>query len=1044
MTPTASAPANGAPGHTPSGAAPGGHPTAALERLQHQIDHAAHLLPAQGPINVFIHHNTLHAFEGLPFTEGVVRGAGIFGCEPFLPEERYREELERGRIRFDELRDVLNEDLGAGAGAEVAGLARRADLRLAMLRFALREGSPAEVGWYIEESDALRRVRAGVPPEVRGRLIGRTRHWVLRDLRGGNEGRGGGRGRWRGPDWLPGLLAHFGESSIEEWGPDAWESFALNALWLVCREKAATLPPTPPPPEPVRHRDWLLLAGRVDTDPWVHEPLVRLCGAFIDQGVADWPMPGRERGLFRCFLSLYRQGGHVPRRWLAGLPAELERLEREGVSPLASVHESLADLGVEEAEWGPFLSETLLALRGWGGIIRQIEERAERVPLPAPHGTLVAFLAVRLLLERYALRAAASEALGHTAPLSGLRAAARACVPARPALAPVQRAFRVFQLAQFLGWPAETLQRLSPERWAELAGEIEAFGGVERRRVFHLAYERRFETMSLDALGIRAAEPDPTPAAPRFQVVCCLDEREESFRRHLEEIAPDCETFGAAGFYGVAMYYRGAEDAHFIPKCPIILTPGHWVEEEPDGCHAEAESLRARRKALGHASLGLERGSRTFALGAVVSALFGALASIPLVARVLFPRLSARVERLFEGFVKAPAKTRLTLERTEPKPGAEDGARGYTPEEMANIAERQLRDFGLTRRFAPLVLILGHGSDSRNNPHKSAYDCGACGGSPGGANGRALASILNDPRIREALAGRGIHVPAATWFVGGLHNTCDDTVGLLDTALAPETHRGALAAVCRDLDEACARNAHERSRRFWSAPLDQSFADAHRHVEDRSEDMAQTRPELGHATNALCIVARRARTRGLYLDRRAFLTSYDPEGDDPEAKILTRLLQAAVPVCGGINLEYYFSHIDSRGWGCGTKLPHNVSTLLGVLEGSEGDLRTGLPWQMVEIHEPVRLLYLIESTPETVLRIMERNELIGRMVRNGWVRFAVLDPASDAIHLYDGGEFRPYTPRSASLPTAAASVDWYRGWRDHLEFARIGGGPRGE
>ena len=56
--------------------------------------------------------------------------------------------------------------------------------------------------------------------------------------------------------------------------------------------------------------------------------------------------------------------------------------------------------------------------------------------------------------------------------------------------------------------------------------------------------------------------------------------------------------------------------------------------------------------------------------------------------------------------------------------------------------------------------------------------------------------------------------------------------------------------------------AHERARRFQSAPLTLPFAAARRHVEARAEDLAQTRPECGHATNAICFVGRRERTRG--------------------------------------------------------------------------------------------------------------------------------------------------------------------------------------
>ena len=108
------------------------------------------------------------------------------------------------------------------------------------------------------------------------------------------------------------------------------------------------------------------------------------------------------------------------------------------------------------------------------------------------------------------------------------------------------------------------------------------------------------------------------------------------------------------------------------------------------------------------------------------------------------------------------------------------------------------------------------------------------------------------------------------------------------------------------------------------------------------------------------------------------------------------------------------------------------------MDGAASDLRTGLPWQMVEIHEPVRLLFIIETTPEAMLRIMERNPGIGNLCRNRWVRLAVLDPSSDRISVFQAGDFRPYQPQATVLPRARSSVEWYRGWRDHLEFAEIG------
>jgi uncharacterized protein YbcC (UPF0753/DUF2309 family) len=298
--------------------------------------------------------------------------------------------------------------------------------------------------------------------------------------------------------------------------------------------------------------------------------------------------------------------------------------------------------------------------------------------------------------------------------------------------------------------------------------------------------------------------------------------------------------------------------------------------------------------------------------------------------------------------------------------------------------------------------------------------------------------MLNDSRVRRIISERGLHIPDDTRFLGGMHNTCADSITFFDLDLLPKSHIPDFE-MARDLLElACQRNAHERCRRFKSAPLNMTYAAAHRHVNLRAEDLTQTRPEFGNASNAMCFVGRRDRVRGLYLDRRCFLQSYDPDQDDEQSSILARILSAVVPVCEGINLQYLFSYIDSAGWGAGTKLPHNVTSLLGVMDGAASDLRSGLPWQGVEIHEPVRLLLVIESTPAALEGIMSSNPIIGRILRNGWAQLALLDPDSSRILVYRRNAFHPYQPSASALPSVGSSFEWYRNQRESLGFAVVG------
>jgi uncharacterized protein YbcC (UPF0753/DUF2309 family) len=298
--------------------------------------------------------------------------------------------------------------------------------------------------------------------------------------------------------------------------------------------------------------------------------------------------------------------------------------------------------------------------------------------------------------------------------------------------------------------------------------------------------------------------------------------------------------------------------------------------------------------------------------------------------------------------------------------------------------------------------------------------------------------MANDPRVRRLLAAEGLSIDEGTWFVGAQRNTCNNEVTLFDRDLVPERSRSSFERAVNAIETTRRREAHERCRRFDGVPRWYPPAAALAHVQGRADDLAQPRPEYGHATNAFCVIGRRTRTRGLFLDRRAFLVSYDPARDEDGA-ILARIMAAVVPVVAGINLEYYFSYVDPTGYGCGTKLPHNVTSLLGVMDGSQSDLRTGLPWQMVEIHEPTRLTLVVESTRDRLRRVVEAHPSIERLVRHRWIWLACLDAESSTLWELRATRFVEHTPEHPLAVVTGESAAWYHGKRGFLPPVAIRG-----
>jgi uncharacterized protein YbcC (UPF0753/DUF2309 family) len=399
--------------------------------------------------------------------------------------------------------------------------------------------------------------------------------------------------------------------------------------------------------------------------------------------------------------------------------------------------------------------------------------------------------------------------------------------------------------------------------------------------------------------------------------------------------------------------------------------------------------------------------------GFVLSYLLGIPALGKLIANLVNPTMSPAIA---DAFAHMDPTADLTIVHTG-KHDKEKGLQiGFTVTEMTDRVEKMLRCIGLTKNFSPLVYVVGHGSSSANNPHHGAHDCGACSGRPGLVNARVFAYMANYQLVRDQLAERGLTIPAETQFVGGMHDTASDEMQFYDEAALNDKNSRLHAKNKQLFEKALDLDAKERSRRFMSIDTKQPIEKIRSDIKKRSVSYYEPRPELGHGTNALCIVGRRSLTKRLFLDRRAFLNSYDYT-TDPEGVLLGSVLAPLGVVCGGINLEYFFSRMDNYKLGAGTKLPHNVMGLIGVANSSDGDLRSGLPLQMIEVHDPVRLLMIVEHYPEVVKKTIQANPALYEWFDNEWIHLVALHPTKKTLHVFEKGEFVPYAPLTKKLPT---------------------------
>lgn len=459
---------------------------------------------------------------------------------------------------------------------------------------------------------------------------------------------------------------------------------------------------------------------------------------------------------------------------------------------------------------------------------------------------------------------------------------------------------------------------------------------------------------------------------PTLQAAFCIDVRSEVFRRALESLDPGIATLGFAGFFGLATAHRGVASDVEEYRLPVLLVPGLSSCATGPGLSGADRSARLSARA--------SRAWGRFKLAAVSSFAFVEATGPLYVGKLLRDAMGRTVG-------------------STPDADAPQFDDSFAVQDRIAAAGAILRAMSLTDGFAPVVLIVGHGANVVNNPHASALHCGACGGHSGEVNARLLAGLLNEATVRQGLARDGIRVPDDTVFIGALHDTTTDRVTLYDGDLTIVADARALGQT-RDWLAAAGHLA--RSERALRLPQ----AGSGSKVATRARDWSQTRPEWALAGCNAFIAAPRSRTRGKPLAGQAFLHDYDWTRDDG-FQVLELILTAPVVVASWISLQYYGSVVAPDIFGSGSKVLHNVTGGIGVIEGNGGRLRAGLPWQSVHdgrrlAHAPLRLTVCLQAPQQAVTDILRRHPEVAMLFDNRWLHLFLLDQAGALSCRYTG------------------------------------------
>ena len=499
---------------------------------------------------------------------------------------------------------------------------------------------------------------------------------------------------------------------------------------------------------------------------------------------------------------------------------------------------------------------------------------------------------------------------------------------------------------------------------------------LKTQEIFQNAFDRDFKQKLIVKFNGQTTATKPIQKErAQAQIVFCIDVRSEVYRRNLEAVNDRIETIGFAGFFGFALQYKPINHKNAKNQCPVLIASSVAVLETPlkkQLNHAEKQTQNkakfqtswAKFKKGSVSCYGFVSPLGIFYLPKLISDAFGWTQPLKSPKSVEFGKILNGHTKL--DISKIPFENRVAM------------------------ATSALSTMGLTKDFAPLVLITGHGASSINNPHASGLDCGACGGNSGEINAIAAQLILNDKKVRTALEKEGIIIPQDTSFIACLHNTTTDEIRFLDEKNLPKSHYGKITELKKSLDLASKMCRKTRAPRL---NIEKKSVDSA--ILKRANDWAQVRPEWGLSGCSSFIIAPRNRTKNINLEGKAFLHSYDWQSDS-EFKILEAIMTAPMVVTTWINLQYYASTVDNKHMGAGNKTLHNATAGIGVVEGAKGDLKIGLPLQSIYDgenyqHLPIRLNVVIEAPEFAIQKIIKKHKILQQLFDNKWISLLIIN-----------------------------------------------------